>query len=102
VSFALIDCLTIEIPDGFSPNSDGINDFFEIPNLYKYPNNNIKIFNRWGALIYEAAPYQNDWDGRSYHPATIGEELPVSTYYYILDLGDGVLAPFTGYIFLKR
>lgn len=102
VTFALIDCLTIEIPDGFSPNGDGINDFFEIPNLYKYPNNNIKIFNRWGALIYEAAPYQNDWDGRSHHPATIGEDLPVSTYYYILDLGDGVLAPFTGYIFLKR
>jgi gliding motility-associated-like protein len=102
VVFTLNDCLTIEIPDGFSPNGDGINDFFEIPNLYKYPNNTLKIFNRWGALIYEAAPYQNNWDGKSHHPATIGEDLPVSTYYYILDLGDGVTEPFTGYIFLKR
>ncbi|MCH2197213.1 MAG: gliding motility-associated C-terminal domain-containing protein [Flavobacteriales bacterium] len=102
LNLTLIDCLTIEVPDAFSPNSDGINDFFEIPNLYKYPNNSIKIFNRWGALVYEASPYQNDWDGRSDHPATVGDELPVGTYYYILDLGVDHLEVVTGYIFLKR
>ena len=102
VSFTLLDCLTLEIPDAFSPNGDGINDVFEIPNLFKYDNNSIKIFNRWGALIYEAAPYKNDWDGRSQHPATIGEELPVSTYYFILDLGEPNIPVYNGFIYLKR
>ena len=102
IQFVLVDCLTIDVPDAFSPNNDGINDLFDIPNLYKYPNNTIKIFNRWGALVYEASPYTGDWNGRSQHPATIGEELPVGTYYYILDPGDPSWEPFTGFIFLKR
>jgi gliding motility-associated-like protein len=101
VVFVVEDCLTIEITDAFSPNGDGINDFFVIPNLYKYPNNNIQIFNRWGALIYSANPYNNNWDGKSDHPSSIGDVLPVSTYYYILDLGDGS-DPLNGYILLKR
>lgn len=101
LSLSLDDCLTIEIPDAFSPNGDLINDFWEVPNLQSYPNNTVKIFNRWGALVHEASPYLNDWDGRSDHPSSIGEDLPVSTYYYILDLGDGT-EPFTGYIYLKR
>lgn len=101
VMWILQDCLTIEIPDAFSPNGDGTNDTFVIPNLDEYPKNRLDIFNRWGAKIYEAAPYQNDWDGRSEHPATIGEELPVSTYYYVLDLGTGEEA-FHGFIYLKR
>ncbi len=100
--FTLLDCLTLEIPDAFSPNGDGINDFFEVPNLYKYPNNSIKIFNRWGVEVFQAAPYKNDWDGRSRHPATIGEELPSSTYYYILDIGEPTVQPFNGFIYLKR
>jgi len=101
VAFSLNDCLTIEIPDAFSPNADNINDTWFIPNLYKYPNNSIKIFNRWGSQVYDAAPYDGSWDGRSNHSATIGEELPVSTYYYVLDLGDGS-EPFAGFVFLQR
>jgi gliding motility-associated-like protein len=99
--YILEDCLTIEVPDAFSPNGDGINDVFEIPNLFKYPENSLKIFNRWGMQVYEAAPYFENWDGRSTHGSTIGEELPVSTYYYILDLGDGS-EPLAGFIYLKR
>jgi gliding motility-associated-like protein len=101
LTYILEDCLTIEVPDAFSPNGDGINDVFEIPNLFKYPENSIKIFNRWGMEVYSAAPYQENWDGRSSHGSIIGEELPVSTYYYILDLGDGV-EPLAGFIYLKR
>jgi len=101
IVWLLQDCLTIEIPDAFSPNGDGVNDYFEIPNIGEYPKNRLEIFNRWGAKIYEAAPYQNDWDGRSEHPATFGEQLPVSTYYYVLDLGTDEEA-FHGFIYLKR
>ena len=101
VAYQIKDCLTIKIPDAFSPNGDGTNDFFVIPNIANYPKNSLKVFNRWGAQIYEAAPYQNMWDGRSHHPTSLGEELPVSTYYYILDLGTGEEA-FTGFVYLKR
>jgi gliding motility-associated-like protein len=106
VTFILQDCETLKIPDAFSPNGDGTNDVFYIPNLEYYPNNRLQIFNRWGALVYEGAPYKNDWDGRSTHSATIGEELPVSAYYYVLSLGQSYdEVPdkvFTGYIYLKR
>lgn len=106
VTFTLKDCETLKIPDAFSPNGDGVNDVFYIPNIEYYPNNRLQIFNRWGALVYEGAPYKNDWDGRSTHSATIGEELPVSAYYYVLRLGQSYdEVPdkvFTGYIYLKR
>ena len=58
------------------------------------------IFNRWGDQVYEASPYLNDWDGTSNKPA-FGEVLPVGTYYYVLDMGEGEEAV-TGYIYLKR
>ncbi len=99
--YILEDCLTVEVPDAFSPNGDGVNDIFFIPNLESYPRHSLKIFNRWGTQVFEAAPYPNNWDGTSQHPATIGEELPVSTYYYILDLGNGEEA-FHGFVYLKR
>lgn len=102
VSYSLLDCLSIDVPDAFSPNGDGINDLYEIPNLWKYPNNTIKIFNRWGVEVFQASPYKNDWDGRSRHPSSIGDELPSSTYYYILDLGLPGRKPFNGFIYLKR
>jgi gliding motility-associated-like protein len=101
LTITLRDCLTLKIPDAISPNGDGVNDTFVIPNIQSYPNNSLQIFNRWGALIFQANNYQNQWDGRSSHAATLGEELPVSTYYYVLDLGNGENA-YSGFVYLKR
>ena len=106
IVFVIEDCETIKIPDAFSPNGDGVNDEFFISNLDYYPNNSIKIFNRWGAEVYNASPYKGDWNGVSIGQGTIGEQLPVSTYYYVLSIG----APyqevpdkvFTGFVYLKR
>ena len=99
------DCLTITIPNAFSPNGDGVNDWVEIPNIESYPNNDIMIFNRWGNKVFEASPYTNSigqaWDGTSQFGGFLGEKLPESTYYYVLDLGDGSDV-YTGYIFLRR
>ncbi len=106
VLFVLVDCETIRIPDAFSPNGDGTNDVFYIPNLEYYPQSNIQIFNRWGSLIYSSAPYKNNWAGEDTHSAAIGTELPTATYYYVLDLGEVYeqeqRSVFTGYIYLKR
>jgi len=106
VVYVLLDCETIKIPDAFSPNGDGTNDVFYIPNIEFYTNSRLQIFNRWGSLVFVGAPYKNDWDGRSTHSATIGDELPVSTYYYVLSLGESYdEVPdkvFTGFVYLKR
>ena len=78
------------IPEGFSPNGDGINDLFVIRGLDMYPNNGFTVFNRWGDQVFSASPYQNNWDGKSASGVMIGGNvLPVGTYFYILDLGNG-------------
>lgn len=97
------DCLTITIPDAFSPNGDGTNDVFTITNIESYPNNDFTVFNRWGNKVYEASPYTNlqAWDGTSQFGSAFGEGLPESTYYYVLNLGNGTDA-YTGFIYLRR
>jgi gliding motility-associated-like protein len=78
------------IPEGFSPNGDLVNDVFFIRGIAKYPNNSIVIFNRWGDKLFEASPYLNDWDGTSKFGITLGsDELPVGTYFYLFDFGNG-------------
>lgn len=59
----------------FTPNGDGKNDYFTLFNLDDYPNASVKVFNRWGKLVYENENYQNDWDGG---------DLNAGTYYYIV------------------
>jgi gliding motility-associated-like protein len=97
----LRDCSIINIPNAFSPNSDGRNDLLVIPGLEYYPDNHLIIFNRWGSKVLDRRGYQSDWDGRSENNLNWGEELPESTYYYVLDLGNGD-DPYSGYIYLRR
>ncbi|MEO0532889.1 MAG: gliding motility-associated C-terminal domain-containing protein, partial [Cyanobacteria bacterium P01_A01_bin.123] len=82
-------CLTVY--NEFSPNGDGVNETFTIDCISRYPNNVLKVFNRWGNIVFEQRSYNNDWDGTSNGRATVqkGQQLPVGTYYYVLDLGDG-------------
>jgi len=78
------------IPEGFSPNADGINDLFVIRGIEFFPANSFVIFNRWGNKVFEASPYRNNWDGNSKFGLKVGgDALPTATYFYILDLGDG-------------
>ncbi|MES2515752.1 MAG: gliding motility-associated C-terminal domain-containing protein [Bacteroidota bacterium] len=66
----------------FTPNNDGENDVFYIGNLEKYPDNNLKIYNRYGKQIYNASNYDNLWDG-----TYLGNKVPTGTYFYILNDG---------------
>ncbi len=74
------------IPNGITPNGDGMNDAFVFDLLLaepdKYPNPNLRVFNRWGDVVYESEPYKNDWSGTN----KSGKELPGGTYYYVLRL----------------
>ena len=90
------------IPEGFSPNGDGIHDFFEILGMEEYPDAEIFIFTRWGSQIFHKKNYgnlqvwgtQKDawWDGYSYNSLTLGKntKVPPGNYLYILHLGNGV------------
>jgi gliding motility-associated-like protein len=104
VATATIDVLPfdLDIPNGFTPNGDGINDAFTIVGLEQYPENNIKIFNRWGDLVFSAEPYLNDWIGNSNNKKMrlTGEQVVDGTYFFILDLNTGD-KPINGYVELK-
>jgi gliding motility-associated-like protein len=86
------------IPNGFSPNGDGYNDYWEIIDIDKYPNVEVLIFNRWGNKVYEAKPYQNEWDGTNEN----NEGLPDGTYYYIIKVNDDDNTVYTGYVVINR
>ncbi len=91
--------VTCTAPSIITPNGDGINDTFIVPCLAlinEYPSNSLSMFNQWGDEIFNAAPYNNSWEG-TYQ----GEPVPPGTYYYILDLGDGT-KPIAGFLIIKR
>ncbi|MEZ5004133.1 MAG: gliding motility-associated C-terminal domain-containing protein [Chitinophagales bacterium] len=83
-TFVCIDVLCeCFIPDGFSPNNDGINDFFVIECLDQIDNGILRVYNRWGTEIYNNPNYKNDWDG-TYK----GQPLPEGTYYFTITFTD--------------
>lgn len=91
----------ILISEGFSPNNDGSNDFWQIECIQNYPENEVKIFNRLGVQVYETSNYQNDWNG----VANMGllrsnNTLPVGAYFYIIKLNEE-LEPRTGWIYIN-
>ena len=96
------------VPNGFSPNNDGMNDYFKV--VFDcdegeqtfgeiYPDAKLYIYNRWGNLLYEKEHYGNTgllgnadawWDGYSEHSLTVGnDKVPDGTYVYILILDSG-------------
>ncbi|GAB3927874.1 T9SS type B sorting domain-containing protein [Mucilaginibacter myungsuensis] len=83
------------IPNVFTPNGDGVNDTFEIPNLNTYIANELSIVNRWNATVYEKKNYQNDWTGSG---------LNEGTYFYLLKVqtANGKWDIYKGYITLIR
>lgn len=81
----------------FTPNGDGNNDNWVIPGIDNYPNNTVKVFNRWGHEVYSASGYANDWGG-IYRQNS--EKLPAGSYMYVLDLGNGT-APLRGWLFIN-
>ncbi len=92
----------LDIPEGFSPNGDNVNDNFFIKGINTYEVNTLTIYNRWGNKVYEASPYNNDWDGKNMYGVSIGNDLPVGTYFYIIQLNGDSSNYKRGYIYLNR
>ena len=107
--------VTFEIFNGVTPNEDNFNDYFKLDGIENYPNNNVKIYNRWGILVWETNGYENvaggnvftgDADARMMIEGQ--RDAPTGTYFYIITFfGDGPDANpgkknYSGYLYLNR
>lgn len=79
----------LPVPNAFSPNGDGINDLFVIPGFP--PGAVMKIFNRWGKIVYEADDYDNTWDAAN---------VTAGTYFYAIEGPEG--QQYSGYIVIVK
>ncbi|PJJ83306.1 gliding motility-associated C-terminal domain-containing protein [Mucilaginibacter auburnensis] len=86
----------INIPNFFTPNNDGVNDTWNITNVTDYPNLTVRVFNRIGAEVYHSRGYSSAFTGKLNN-----KDLPVGTYYYLIDLGAGC-APLKGPLTILR
>jgi len=86
----------LNIPNAFTPNDDGINDTWNIKALLIYPACNVRIFDRYGDLVYRSVGYPKAWDGNFN-----GRRLPAGVYYYLINLNDGT-PPYSGYVTILR
>ncbi len=102
VNIEVINDNVLFFPQIITPNNDGFNDYFYVEGLEAFPENTLIIFNRWGNKVFEASPYNNDWNGKANFGITLnGNDLPEGTYYYILKTGNED-KDIKGYIYLKR
>ncbi|NEW84216.1 MAG: T9SS type B sorting domain-containing protein, partial [Mariniphaga sp.] len=98
--YIIITPLSIFIPEGFSPNGDGVNDYFILQGAERYTID-LKVFNRWGNLVYSSKQYLNDWGGLSNAGVLISNQLPVGTYFYIVKFNNGEKEKI-GYLTINR
>ena len=95
--------------NGITPDGDGNNDYFHIGGIEAFPNNVVRIFNRWGVIVSEINGYNNNtlrFEGESTARATVDAsgKLPQGTYFYIIEYTDaaGNKNVKKGHLYLKR
>ncbi len=87
-----------------TPDGDGRNDFWEIPELLQYPNTSVRIYNRHGIMVYFNDDYSNEFNGNANVQTYLTNdtrELPTGTYYYYIQYG-GTDLTMNGYLFINR
>ncbi|MDB5139025.1 MAG: hypothetical protein JWR12_941 [Mucilaginibacter sp.] len=87
----------ITVPNAFTPNGDGINDNWQIPDLAYYPHCMVNIYTRYGTMIFQSRGYSKAWDG-----VYNGSKLPTGTYYYVIDLNNNNGKRLSGYVAILR
>ena len=101
----LTGCPDIKIPDGFSPNDDGVNDTFVINNLPElYPKFTLEIYNRYGNKVYEGNINTPNWNGTTTEGGLkLGSNLlPTGVYFFIIHFNDGVRKAYQDRVYLSR
>jgi gliding motility-associated-like protein len=69
--------------------------------LSNYPNHEVIIMNRWGDIVYQASPYNNDWAGQANSGIGGSGKLTSGIYYYVVNFNDNTTPPVKSYIILK-
>ncbi|WP_418500025.1 gliding motility-associated C-terminal domain-containing protein [Flagellimonas sp.] len=99
----------IDVINVITPNGDGIHDVLNIKGIENYPNNTVRIYNRWGVMVFQTKSYNtsgNVFDGTSQGRVTVDSDnkLPVGTYFYVIDYEDqgGNTKQLSGYIYINR
>jgi gliding motility-associated-like protein len=88
-----------EMPTAFTPNGDGKNDTWRIPELEAFPQAVVEIYDRWGILLFRSEPgYSDPWDGIS----NTGKQMPMDSYYFVIDFNQEELEPLAGTVTLIR
>jgi len=86
------------MPTAFTPNGDGKNDIWTIPELLLFPQAIVEIYDRWGQLVFRSeSGYSNPWDGLSN-----GKEMPMDSYYFVINLNSPGLEPLSGTVTLIK
>jgi gliding motility-associated-like protein len=88
---------SIDIVTFFSPNSDGINDTWQIKEIDRYFKSEVFVYTRSGYLVFQTKNYRNDWTGNNN-----GSPLPEGSYYYRIDLDGNNTIDFEGWLYLTR
>ena len=110
VTVSLTNCLNpvtqydFFIPDGFSPNGDGVNDTFTIPKIkFLFPNYSLEIYNRYGSLMFKGDVNMPQWDGRSTESINLIDGIaPNGVYFYIINFNKDNKSPQQGRLYLNR
>jgi gliding motility-associated-like protein len=91
----------IIIPTAFTPDNDLTNDTWTLQNIDQiFPKNRVSIYNRWGNLLYQSNTGQYEskpWDGK-YNE----QELPVGTYYFIIEYNDNITSNKNGIVSILK
>ncbi|MEE1943970.1 MBG domain-containing protein [Pedobacter sp. KR3-3] len=96
ITIEVIEDFKVEATNILSPNGDGVNDKWVVENIDFYPNNEVKIFDKSGRILYSKKGYDNSWEG-----TVNGTPLSEGTYFYIIDFGPGKLKQ-KGFITIVR
>lgn len=111
VTVSLTDCSTnpvvdydFFIPDGFSPNGDGVNDTFNIPNIeFVYPDYTLEIYNRYGNLLFKGDKNKPDWNGKNPTENNLIDGVsPNGVYFYVVNFNKNNTPPKQGRVYLNR
>ena len=98
VSKSVIVYPTLNIPNAFSPNGDGINDYWVIPDLPLF-NYTMNVFDRNGQIVFSSREGDTNmyWDGKYK-----GSPVPIGTYYYVINTGNPYLGTLSGWVVVLR
>ena len=72
------------VPNVFTPNGDEVNDVWLLEDAFFYYDSEVRVYNRYGKLVFKSFGYESPWDGKN----ESGNDVKDGTYFYVIDLGD--------------